>query len=122
MANEIVADSVAENIRTWRKTRGWTVAELADRCIRMGAENLTASAITNIELRRRGREVTVSELATIANALNISPSSLMDELMSEFDYGNPDDAAYVMDAVVRNLENTKRLIAEKRIWIPREFR
>lgn len=122
MANDIVADSVAENIRTWRKTRGWTVAELSERCTRMGAEKLTASAITNIELRRRGREVTVSELATIANALNISPSMLMDELMSEYDYGNPDDAKYVMDAIARNLENIKRLNAEGRIWVPRGFR
>jgi hypothetical protein len=60
-----------------------TAQELAARCAALGARNLTAAVIANIETGRRNgsgerrRDVTIDELAAIALALDIQPIDLL---------------------------------------------
>ena len=82
-----VSDVVGASVRDIRKRHGWTVADLAARCQRLGggAAALTANVIENIEhgRRRNGkrtRDITVDELLDLAEALSVPPSALMPEL------------------------------------------
>lgn len=75
MTAETVSDTVAANIRTARKGRGWTVPVLAERA------GLTPAIIENIEhgRRRNGvrvRDITVDELDAVAAGLGVPPAAL----------------------------------------------
>lgn len=62
--NESTAsDRIAQNIRTLRKKRGWSMAELARR------SGLSENIIEDIEGRRRHRRVTAEEIEAIGTAL-----------------------------------------------------
>ena len=84
---QTVSDTGWENVRRFRKRNGWSVTDLAERCIEIGegAERLTAPIIENIEHgRRRGgertRNITVDELMALAYALAVPPAALMPNL------------------------------------------
>ena len=74
-----ISDAVAAAIRETRKQRGWNAADLAARCGAIGAGAITANVIENIESGRRKdgkrtRDITVDELAAIAQALGVPPA------------------------------------------------
>jgi 8-oxo-dGTP diphosphatase len=78
------SDLVGQRIRKLRNDRGWTIRQLADRCGDLGAGDLSADAIANIETGRRHRatgrrrrDVTVDELLVLALALNAPPLLLL---------------------------------------------
>lgn len=60
---------VGNNIRRLRQRIGWSQEELADQC------SLHRTYIGGIE--RGERNITLETLATIANALNCTPTELM---------------------------------------------
>lgn len=64
----IPSDVVAERLREARKRRGWTAQQLAERCAAVGAPELTAMAISNIETGRR-KEGRRTRIVTIDEAL-----------------------------------------------------
>lgn len=78
-----VGATVAQQVRRFRKERGWSVRQLADECARVGATRLTQSSLANIErglaqgATRKSREVTADELVALALALRVSPLSLL---------------------------------------------
>jgi transcriptional regulator with XRE-family HTH domain len=121
MTVHMASDTVGANIRMMRKNRSWSVAELAERCARLGAERLTAPVIENIEhgRRRNGertRDITVDELTVIADALMVTPGLLFPEMISEpVRYENADDERdVIMGVILNNLEVSKRYILEMR--------
>lgn len=75
----MLSDVVAEQVNRARKRHGWNRGELAKRCRKLGAPQLTEAAITNIETGRRDadgrrrREVTVDELVIFGRALGVPP-------------------------------------------------
>lgn len=75
----ILSDVVADQVRAHRTRLGLNREQLAEECARLGAPELTYSAITNIETGRRGkdgkrrREITVDELMTFGYALGVPP-------------------------------------------------
>jgi transcriptional regulator with XRE-family HTH domain len=77
------SDHVAARIREVRHARGLSAGQLAERCEQLGAPQLTASVINNIETGRRHsdgsrrRDVTVDELLALALALNAPPLYLI---------------------------------------------
>lgn len=60
---------LAENLRLFRKTRGYSQEELADRC------NLHRTYIGSVE--RRERNVSLSTLEVLAKALGVSVPELL---------------------------------------------
>lgn len=78
-ASVTVSDLAGRRIKETRLRRGWTAAQLAARCADLGAPELTASVIANVETGRRDqsgrrrRFVTVDELLTLAYALDVAP-------------------------------------------------
>jgi Helix-turn-helix. len=79
-----LSDAVAERVRRYRLRADLTREQLAERCAALGAPDLTAAAITNIETGRRNRatgvrrrEVTVDELVVLAKALGVPPILLI---------------------------------------------
>jgi transcriptional regulator with XRE-family HTH domain len=82
MTVRTVSDVAAARIREVRKRRGWQPADLAARCAKLGADQLTENVIENLEGgRRRGgkrrRDLTVDELFALALALNVFPTHLL---------------------------------------------
>lgn len=77
------SDVVAQRVKEVRKRRNLTVQQLAKVCADMGASELTATMIYNIESGRpdkdgnRRRQVTVDELMTLATALEVAPVHLL---------------------------------------------
>lgn len=74
------SEVVAERVKTVRRRRGLKVAQLAERCAKLGMPALTAQSIFNIETTRPGRPqrpVTVDELLTLAAALDVAPVNLL---------------------------------------------
>jgi len=73
---------VAERVKQLRQRRGWTAAQLAERCAEIGAPEITRSVIANIETGRkdsrgrRRREITVDESNILAFALQVPPAML----------------------------------------------
>lgn len=71
------SDVIADQLRKHRKRLGLTREQLAEECARLGADQLTFAALTNIETGRRDRtgrrrrEVTVDELEVLAHALAV---------------------------------------------------
>ncbi|MFH8539465.1 helix-turn-helix domain-containing protein [Streptomyces tendae] len=78
-----MSDLVAERVQQVRKKRGWTVKQLAERCAELGAPELTAQALYNLENGRRDdsgrrrRDVTVDELLKLAYVLSVAPLHLL---------------------------------------------
>jgi transcriptional regulator with XRE-family HTH domain len=77
----VLSDTVGEQIKLWRKRRGWTRERLGEECGRLGLP-LTEAIITNIESGRltsakRRRMVTIDEFVVIAFALNVPPAVLI---------------------------------------------
>ena len=69
------SDVVAAQVREIRGRRGLTVKALAARCCELGAAELTANVLVNIEVRRR--DVSVDELLVLALALDAAPTHLL---------------------------------------------
>jgi transcriptional regulator with XRE-family HTH domain len=81
MTNLSASDIAARRIREARQGHGWTVKDLAERCMDAGAEKITAPVITNLETRRRpGREITAEELIALAWVLGVPPVHLLSPL------------------------------------------
>lgn len=81
------SEVVGERVKQARKRRGWKATQLAERCAEVGASDLTAQAIANIEngrkdreTQRRRRHVTVDELLALALALDVAPVHLLTPL------------------------------------------
>jgi transcriptional regulator with XRE-family HTH domain len=81
------SEAVAQRVRELRHKRGWSAQDLANRCAEIGAMDLTADVLANIETGRRHprtgvrrREVTVEELLSLARALDVLPSDLLEPL------------------------------------------
>ncbi|MEL3944525.1 helix-turn-helix transcriptional regulator [Streptomyces sp. LNU-CPARS28] len=83
------SDVVAEQMRKHRARLGLTREQLAEECARLGAPDLTYSALTNIETGRRNkegkrrREISVDELLVLGLALAVPPLLLVLPLGSE---------------------------------------
>lgn len=79
------SDLVAERVTCVRKSRGMTAQDLAERCAttEVGAPEITAQTISNIETGRRDKDgrrrraVTVDELMSLAVALQVPPADLL---------------------------------------------
>jgi transcriptional regulator with XRE-family HTH domain len=77
------SQSLAEQVRTLRKRRNLTLNQLSELCEKLGAPQLTFSALANIERgataesKRRPREVNVDELMVLARALQVPPVLLL---------------------------------------------
>jgi len=77
-----VSDFVGDRVRQLRKSHGWNMEELADRCVRAGRPELTANALWLLEGGRRKddertRQVTVDELVALAGAFGRSTEDLL---------------------------------------------
>lgn len=66
------SDVLARRVRELRRRRGWSAADLAERCKAAGMPQLTRSLIANIENRRRAA-VTLEEALTLAYVLDVAP-------------------------------------------------
>lgn len=78
--HERLGETIADQIRRYRKQRDMSVRELAEECARIAPETtLTQGVLNNIErgvestARRGRREVTVEELFTLSAALRVAP-------------------------------------------------
>lgn len=77
------SDLVALNVKRFRKHRNWTAPDLAAACAELGAPELSAAVLANIETGRRDaggqrrRDVAVEEWLVLAAALNVSPADLL---------------------------------------------
>lgn len=84
------SDVVASRVRALRTRRGWSAKELETRCAAVGAKQITAAVIANIETGRRGpgrerrREVTIDEVLALALAFGISPMQLMQPEIDDY--------------------------------------
>ena len=93
MEDRLPSDVVAERFRDERRRQGLSTRSVAERCAELGAPQLTAPVLMNIENGRRDesgrrrRDVSVDELLTLAYALEISPLALL---------LGPDDEAYAV--------------------------
>lgn len=91
---------MAQQIRAFRKRRNLTLAQLATECERLGAPQLSLSALANIERgqtsesKRRRRDVSVDELMVLAKALDVAPLLLL------FPVGAEDAIEYLPGQVV----------------------
>ncbi|GGL30343.1 hypothetical protein GCM10010095_14340 [Streptomyces anthocyanicus] len=81
------SDIAAERIREVRRKRGLTAAQLAKRCADIGAPEITAQSVSNIETGRRDKEgrrrrfVTVDELVALSVALEVAPVHLLSKAL-----------------------------------------
>jgi transcriptional regulator with XRE-family HTH domain len=73
------SDFVGVRIREIRQERGWTAQDLAVKCAEVGATEITAAVIANMETGRRDadgrrrRDVTIDETLALAYALEVPP-------------------------------------------------
>ncbi|MEU8220899.1 helix-turn-helix transcriptional regulator, partial [Micromonospora taraxaci] len=78
-----ISEVIASRVRKYRQLRGWSVRELAERCVKAGANTLTQASLTNIErglsasAGRGSRAVTVPELLSLACVLEVPPVMLL---------------------------------------------
>lgn len=122
MTDQTVSDEIGANVRSLRQLNGWTVADLAARCARLGggAEKLTAAAITNVELGRRDkdgnrrRDVTVDELIALSAAFSVPPKALLPDLAADLEDVDIDSfgVADLLDRLQALKEWTERLQAQ----------
>jgi transcriptional regulator with XRE-family HTH domain len=77
------SDRVAEQIKATRLRRGLSAKDFAAACAELGAPEITAAVVANIETGRRGpdgarrRDVSVDELLIFAYVLAVPPASLL---------------------------------------------
>ncbi len=78
------SERVAENVKRVRRARGWSAQRLAEECAALGAPDLSAAVIANIETGRRHpatglrrRDISLDEWLVLAAALNVSPADLV---------------------------------------------
>jgi transcriptional regulator with XRE-family HTH domain len=128
------SDFVGLRIKEIRQSHGWTAKDLADRCAEVGAPEITAAVIANIETGRRDadgrrrREVTIDETLALAYALEVPPVFLFvplngDERLhvtAKIEMDAPSAAAWVNgdDTALRYLFNKvgPRTDEEKDSW------
>lgn len=78
-----VSGVIASQIRAYRMRKGWSVRQLAEVCEKLGAAQLTAASLANIErgqdpnAKRSSRRVLADELFVLARALDVSPNMLV---------------------------------------------
>jgi transcriptional regulator with XRE-family HTH domain len=68
--------TVARQVREARTRRGWSTAELARACARLGAPHITRSSLANLEGGRRS-DVALQDVFVLAAALGVAPVHLM---------------------------------------------
>jgi transcriptional regulator with XRE-family HTH domain len=77
------SEIIATQVRKRRRQLDLNRQQLADKCAQVGAPNITAAALTNIETGRpdkegnRRRDVTAEELLALAAALDMHPIDLL---------------------------------------------
>lgn len=76
------AERVSANVKALRMQRGWTQDQLADR---MGHKS--TQAVWTAEVGRR--RITVNDLVDFAEALGVTPESLMSDTPESADTGSP---------------------------------
>jgi transcriptional regulator with XRE-family HTH domain len=80
-----LGDTIAAQIRRYRRIQNLSIRELAEECARLAPEAAgpTAASLANIErgqdesAKRRRRDITAEELLIIAAALRVPPAALM---------------------------------------------
>lgn len=84
MTSKMPSDIAGDQIKEWRGRRGMTAEDLAERCDELGAPEITAAVIANIETgrrdrttKRRRRLLTLEELLIFAEALDVPPVRLI---------------------------------------------
>lgn len=84
MDTQLMSDLVARRVVELRRKAGLTRDQLARLCQELGADDLTAAALANIETGRRPsedsprrRKITVDELLVLALALHVPPLWLL---------------------------------------------
>lgn len=78
MANHSATGLAGIRVRQARQKRSWTARELAERCAKAGAPQITATVVTNLETRRRNsRQVAVDEWLVLAHVLEVPPLQLL---------------------------------------------
>ncbi len=103
--------AVARRMKELRQRRGWTAAELADRCAEIGMPELNRSVIANIESHRR-KYVTVDEAFTLAYALDVAPIHLLVPTTLDPDF----------ESTIYGVAPDRFLpVAETRAWIRGDF-
>jgi transcriptional regulator with XRE-family HTH domain len=122
MTSLSASDIAGRHIRQARTERGWTVRELADRCAKAGAPQITHTVITNLETRRRGtREITLDETLVLARVLGVPPLQLMVpldagetlEIVPGDEMGAPEAVQWIADDVLSDLLRVTSLPAER---------
>lgn len=97
-----------------RAERGWTAEELA---ARVPDDSITRTVITNVESGRK-RDLTATELAQLAAALNVSPIALLVDIDRPFDPveipGLPRSYAELTTAEYLRVTNAFSLISDPR--------
>lgn len=83
-----LSDVVAARVRSIRRSRGWSVQHLADRCAELGAPELTSRALYVLEGPRR-RKVTVDEAAIFARVFGVDITTLLTPATCERCNGAP---------------------------------
>lgn len=116
LGEETPSEVVAQQIRKFRKERGWSARVLAERCAKAGMPAVDRAVIANLENKRR-KGVTVDELLMFAYVLDVAPVNLLvpDEDVIE------DEDATEMRRTVRITPDVAPSPTETRWWI-RGFR
>lgn len=68
--------AIAKRVKELRQRKGWTAAELADRCADKGLDGFNRSVLANLESGRR-KYVTVAEMLALAYVLDVAPVHLL---------------------------------------------
>lgn len=71
-----LSKAIAREVRRHRQARGMSAQQLADACAELGMSALQRTVISNIENGRRAN-LTVAEVAVLAEALGVPPAALM---------------------------------------------
>jgi transcriptional regulator with XRE-family HTH domain len=73
-------------VQQLRKRRGWSVARLAEECVKVGAPQLTANVLTNLLSRQqRRRDLTVEEVGALAAVFQVVPARLLPDVWDPID-------------------------------------
>lgn len=104
---------MATQIRTYRLRRDMSVRQLSEECQKLGAAQLTASSLFNIErgqdpnAKRAGRRVLVEELFVLARVLNVPP------IMLAFPIGQEDTIRVLPNLVVPTWQAAQWFMGER---------